>query len=223
MNPKSLLLNLAATVGLLGCAPAMMASPQNQTATLTSEPDNPMAIATTLAPTEYKATPGTKLERAMFAGGCFWGTEYYFRHTPGVIATAVGFSGGTAKNPTYKQVCYENTGHAETVLVEFDPAQISYKKLIQRFWDIHNPCSMNRQGPDVGDQYRSEIFFLTPEQKTIAEQAKKDAQAMFTEPIVTKIEKAGPFYFAENYHQQYAEKTGHVSCPIDTSTRKKGG
>ncbi|MDI9635642.1 peptide-methionine (S)-S-oxide reductase MsrA [Kamptonema cortianum] len=158
----------------------------------------------------------------MVAGGCFWGTEYYLRQMNGVVATAVGYIGGKTDNPTYKEVCYEGTGHAEAVMVEFDANVVSYSAILDRFWQIHNPCTWNRQGPDIGSQYRSAIFYLNDEQKSIAEKSKKDAQKLFRRPIVTLIEKAPRFWMAEEYHQQYAEKTGKTSCPIDRSDHKDG-
>lgn len=174
-----------------------------------------------LAPTRYQARPGVKVERAIFAGGCFWGLEKHFRETPGVTATAVGFIGGKTKNPTYKEVCYNDTGHAEAVLLEFDPAKISYKQLVERFWQIHNPCTLNRQGPDFGDQYRSGIYPLNDAQKEIAEQSKRDAAPLFKRPIVTEIVTGQTFYMAEDYHQQYSEKTGRA-CAIDRSDHVGG-
>lgn len=150
------------------------------------------------------------LQRATFAGGCFWGTESLFRETTGVVATAVGFTGGQVPNPTYEQVCHGDTGHAEAVDILFDPTRISYDNLLKLFWENHDPTTLNRQGPDIGDQYRSIIFVHSSEQKQSA-QASKDTlirSKVFPRPIVTVIEEAGPFYRAEEYHQQYFEKKG---------------
>jgi peptide-methionine (S)-S-oxide reductase len=153
-------------------------------------------------------------ELAAFAEGCFWGSENTFRHVDGVVATAVGFSGGHTKSPSYPDVCSHTTGHAETVLVEFDPARVTYAKLLRAFWDSHDPTTMNRQGPDVGDQYRSEIFTFTPEQDRDARASLAEEQKTYDRPIATRIDPMGPFYIAEDYHQQYDEKAGYESCPI---------
>jgi peptide-methionine (S)-S-oxide reductase len=154
------------------------------------------------------------MEKATFGAGCFWGVEEAFRQTPGVISTAVGYAGGTLDNPTYEQVCSGRTGHAEVVQVEFDPAQVSYEQLLQVFWENHNPTQLNRQGPDIGTQYRSAIFYHSPEQKEVAEQSKQqlEASGQFNRPIVTQIEAASTFYRAEEYHQQYLAKRGARSC-----------
>ncbi len=155
-------------------------------------------------------------EKATFGGGCFWGVEAAFRQVKGVVATTVGYSGGTLQNPTYKDVCTNRTGHAEVVEVEYDPAQVSYEKLLDVFWSVHDPTTLNRQGPDVGTQYRSVIFYHTPEQRAAAVAAKKKEQASgrHARPLVTKILPAGPFYRAEDYHQQYLEKRGLSSCRV---------
>jgi len=155
---------------------------------------------------------------AAFAAGCFWGVEDAFRKIPGVTATAVGFTGGHTKDPTYDAVCEHTTGHAETVLVEFDPQRISYERLLKAFFQIHDPTTLNRQGPDEGDQYRSEIFTFSAAQVEAARQAISEAQKQHDEPIVTKVEPIGPFYKAEDYHQQYAERTGHHGCPVGKLT-----
>ena len=153
-------------------------------------------------------------EQAMFAAGCFWGVEEAFRKVPGVKKTMVGYSGGSKKNPSYEEVCSNDTGHAETLLVEFDPTQISYEKLLDLFWSIHNPTTLNRQGPDVGTQYRSAIFFMNPEQERIAKVSKEKLEnsARFKSKIVTEITPAGEFYPAEEYHQQYISKHQLSSC-----------
>ena len=156
------------------------------------------------------------MAKAIFAAGCFWGVEATFRQLTGVKATRVGYTGGTFANPTYKDVCTDRTGHAEAVEVEYDPAVLSYDKLLQVFWENHDPTQLNRQGPDWGTQYRSAIFFTNPEQEATAK-ASKDAlekSHRFSKPIVTQIVPATPFYEAEDYHQQYLEKKGLASCHI---------
>jgi peptide-methionine (S)-S-oxide reductase len=152
------------------------------------------------------------MEKATFAAGCFWGVEEAFRHVNGVISTTVGYTGGTVANPSYYDVCTDTTGHAEAVLVEFDPAQVSYEQLLEAFWAAHDPTTMNRQGPDVGSQYRSSIFFHTPEQETAAKASRDKAQSRYSRPIATQIVPASPFYRAEEYHQQYLAKRGVASC-----------
>jgi len=154
------------------------------------------------------------MEQACFAAGCFWGVQYYFDQVPGVTKTIVGYTGGTLENPTYEDVCYKSTGHAEAVLIEFDASQVSYQELCKHFFRMHNPTQLNRQGPDVGDQYRSAIFYVTDEQRETADTVSADAQANFADPIVTIIEPLGPFYEAEEYHQKYAERTGRGMCHI---------
>jgi peptide-methionine (S)-S-oxide reductase len=159
----------------------------------------------------------TKTEQATFAAGCFWGVEAEFRQIPGVIATMVGYTGGRGERPTYEQVCSHTTGHAEAVLVEFDPAQVSYEELLDAFWRLHDPTQLNRQGPDVGDQYRSAIFFHSPEQEASAKASREAAQERFSKPIVTEITEAPEFWPAEDYHQRYLEKRGLASCAITVS------
>jgi peptide-methionine (S)-S-oxide reductase len=154
------------------------------------------------------------MEKATFAAGCFWGVEAKFRQIPGVTDAAVGYSGGTMPNPTYEDVCSDDTGHAEVVEVTFDPAKVSYEQLLDVFFQLHNPTLLNRQGPDVGTQYRSAIFFHSPEQQRAAETAKQRHQPRFHKPIVTEIEPAKPFYRAEEYHQRYLEKRGLATCHI---------
>jgi len=153
-------------------------------------------------------------ETATFGAGCFWGAEAAFRRLPGVVDVAAGYSGGHTPNPTYKDVCAHTTGHAEVVQVTFDPRRISYDQLLDVFWQIHNPTQVNRQGPDVGTQYRSAIFVHSPEQQSIAEKSKAAlaASGKFQRPIATEIATAGPFYRAEEYHQKYLEKHGAASC-----------
>jgi peptide-methionine (S)-S-oxide reductase len=155
-------------------------------------------------------------EKAMFGAGCFWGVEATFRQLPGVSSAVVGYAGGATENPTYEQVCTDETGHAEVVEVEFDPAEVRYEQLLDVFWANHDPTTLNRQGPDVGTQYRSVIFYHSPEQKTAAEASKAnmDASGRFRRPIVTQIEPAPTFYRAEEYHQRYLEKRGMTHCAI---------
>jgi peptide-methionine (S)-S-oxide reductase len=153
-------------------------------------------------------------ETATFGAGCFWGVEVAFRNVPGVIDTAVGYEGGTLRNPTYEDVCTKTTGHAEVVQVEFDPDEVSYDQLLDVFWDVHDPTQVNRQGPDVGSNYRSAIFFHSPEQQEQALESKARAQARFDRPIATEITPASDFWRAEEYHQQYLVKRGVASCRI---------
>ena len=152
------------------------------------------------------------MEKATFGAGCFWGVEAAFREIPGVMATMVGYSGGQTANPTYDEVCRGATGHAEAVQVSYDPAQLSYEELLDAFWKIHDPTTPNRQGPDVGSQYRSVIFCHTPEQETVARASKAELEksGRFRQPIVTEIVPAAPFYKAEDYHQRYLEKRGRT-------------
>ena len=155
-------------------------------------------------------------EKATFGAGCFWGVEATFRQLPGVMATAVGYEGGTLPNPTYKDVCTDTTGHAEVVEVEYNPVVTPYETLLDVFWNNHDPTTLDRQGPDVGTQYRSVIFYHTPEQRRQAEASLRQLQdrGVFGRPIVTRIEPASTFYRAEEYHQQYLEKRGLASCHV---------
>jgi peptide-methionine (S)-S-oxide reductase len=156
------------------------------------------------------------MPKAIFAMGCFWGSEAAFRQVPGVTATAVGYSGGQTEQPTYKEVCGNQTGHAEVVEVEYDPARVSYRELLRVFWDNHDPTTLNRQGPDVGTQYRSAVFYLDAEQQAEAEASKREeaASGRHQRPVVTEVTAAGPFWRAEEYHQQYLEKRGQAVCHI---------
>jgi len=156
------------------------------------------------------------MAKATFGAGCFWGVEAAFRRLKGVTGTAVGYAGGTLENPTYKDVCSDRTGHAEVVQVEYDPAQVSYDELLNVFWENHDPTQLNRQGPDVGTQYRSVIFFHTPEQEAAAHAAKERLQSggRYRRPVVTEILPAPEFYRAEEYHQQYLEKRGLAQCHL---------
>ena len=155
-------------------------------------------------------------DKATFGAGCFWGVEAAFRQTKGVKDTAVGYAGGSLANPTYRDVCSDGTGHAEVVQVEYDPAEISYDELLQVFWENHDPTTLNRQGPDVGTQYRSVIFYHTPEQEKAARASKEslEASGKFRRPVVTQIVAAPEFYRAEEYHQRYLEKRGLASCHL---------
>ncbi len=154
------------------------------------------------------------MKQALFAAGCFWGVQYYFDQVPGVTKTTVGYTGGHTENPTYEQVCTHTTGHAEAVLLEFDPAMVGYEVLCKQFFRMHDPTQLNRQGPDIGDSYRSAIFCFDNEELKVAEKVKDESQANFKEPIVTQIVTAGPFYEAEEYHQKYTERTGRGMCHI---------
>lgn len=156
------------------------------------------------------------MAKATFAAGCFWGVEVTFRQLPGVLSTRVGYTGGDFSKPTYQDVCTDRTGHAEAVEVEFDPAKISYEKLLEVFWENHDPTQLNRQGPDSGTQYRSAIFFHSPEQAAAARASKEHLEKFrrFNKPIVTQIVPAVEFFQAEDYHQQYLEKRGLASCHI---------
>ena len=156
------------------------------------------------------------MARASFAAGCFWGVEAAFRQVEGVLGTAVGYSGGHTENPTYESVCSGRTGHAETVEVDYDPAKVSYDQLLDVFWENHDPTTLNRQGPDVGEQYRSAIFFQTPEQEAAAIASKESLEksGRYKRPIVTEIKPASAFYRAEEYHQRYLEKHGLAHCRI---------
>jgi peptide-methionine (S)-S-oxide reductase len=153
-------------------------------------------------------------ETATFGAGCFWGVEIAFRNVPGVSDTAVGYEGGTLPNPTYEDVCSHTTGHAEVVQVAFDPEEVSYEELLDVFWDVHDPTQVNRQGPDIGSNYRSVIFFHSPEQQEQALASKARAQARFDRPIATEIAPASDFWRAEEYHQQYLVKRGLATCRI---------
>jgi len=156
------------------------------------------------------------METATFAAGCFWGVEAAFRRVAGVTGTAVGYMGGQHDNPSYEDVCTGRTGHAEVVQVTYDPAQLGYDDLLEVFWENHDPTTPNRQGPDIGTQYRSAIFFHTPAQQTaaLASKQRAEAEGRFPRKIVTEITPAGPFWLAEDYHQQYLEKRGLAVCHI---------
>lgn len=159
---------------------------------------------------------GVRHEFATFGAGCFWHVEQVFSRVPGVVSTSAGYMGGALPNPTYEEVCTDRTGHAEVVEVIFDPARVSYENLLETFWSLHDPTTPDRQGPDIGTQYRSVIFFHTPEQQASAEASKKRLMqsTMFRRPIVTEIVPAGTFFRAEEYHQRYLEKAGRGSCRL---------
>lgn len=154
------------------------------------------------------------MEQAIFAAGCFWGVQFYFDQVPGVTQTVVGFMGGTTENPSWDEVNTHSTGHAEAVWIEYDAGKVSYETLVKQFFHMHDPTQLNRQGPDVGDNYRSAIFYTTDEQKEIAERVRDELQAKFDGRIVTEITQAGPFYRAEEFHQKFTEKTGHGACHV---------
>lgn len=154
------------------------------------------------------------MEQACFAAGCFWGVQYYLDQIPGVTSTTVGYTGGTTENPTYDDVCYRSTGHAEAVLVTFNANEVSYDTLCRHFFRLHDPTQLNRQGPDVGDQYRSAIFTVTDDQLGVAERIKQELQVTFKDAIATVIEPLGPFYEAEEYHQKFTERTGRGMCHV---------
>ena len=162
--------------------------------------------AAQMAGTEEKEE--RKMEKAMFAAGCFWGVESIFQQIDGVVDTTVGYTGGTTDSPTYREVCSKDTGHAEAIEIVYDPAKVSYEKLLDIFWRAHDPTTLNRQGPDIGTQYRSVVFYYTPEQKAVAEKAMAEAQKKWKKPIVTQLVSGGVFYPAEAYHQDYFEKKG---------------
>ena len=156
------------------------------------------------------------MKKATFGAGCFWGVEAEFRRVPGVVSTAVGYMGGAFENPTYRDVCFGTTGHAEVVQVEYDPSQVSYDALLALFWSIHDPTTLNRQGPDLGAQYRSAIFFHDADQQAAALASKRmlELSGRHQQPIVTEMIPASTFYRAEEYHQQYLEKRAQSRCTI---------
>ena len=166
---------------------------------------------------QHSKTPITKrakTEKATFAAGCFWHVEAAFSHKKGVVNTTVGYTGGTTKGATYEDVCNGETGHAEAVQVEFDPTKVTYETLLDIFWRTHDPTTMNRQGPDIGDQYRSVIFYHNEAQRKVALASLRQAQKKFNNSIVTQIVPAAEFYRAEEYHQRYLEKTGQRTCSV---------
>ncbi len=166
-------------------------------------------------------TPWGDHQLALFGQGCFWGVEERFRRVPGVVATAVGYTGGHTANPSYEDVCTDRTGHAEAVLVEFDPSKVSYAELLAFFWQTHDPTSGDRQGPDSGTQYRSAIFTFGAEQQAAALASRDAEQARLADRITTEIAPAGPFWIAEDYHQQWDERHGYRSCPVPHRPRAR--
>lgn len=156
----------------------------------------------------------TRLQKATFAAGCFWGVEETFRNIKGVVSTLVGYTGGHTENPSYREVCTDTTGHAEAVEVTFDPGVVSFEELLKAFWDSHDPTTPDRQGPDIGSQYRSAVFFHDAEQERLAKESKKalDSSRVYSRPVVTEIEPAAVFYPAEEYHQKYLMKRGVKYC-----------
>jgi len=156
------------------------------------------------------------MEKATFGAGCFWHVEEAFRHVPGVVATQVGFMGGHTDSPTYREVCTGTTGHAEVVEVTFDPARVTFERLLEVFWEEHDPTSLNMQGPDVGEQYRSAIFCHDGDQerRALESKARLERKGVYRRPVVTQIVPAGTFWRAEEYHQQYLEKNGRASCGV---------
>lgn len=171
-----------------------------------------MMMAVTISAIGAENKEGGKMEKAIVAGGCFWGVEALFQELDGVVDTTAGYTGGHTENPTYQDICGHGTGHAEAVEVIYDPAKVTYEDVLAYFWRLHDPTTMNRQGPDIGDQYRSAIFYLSPEQKTAAEKIKVEAQKDWKKPIVTEIVAATKFYPAEDYHQDYFKKHGGHGC-----------
>lgn len=151
---------------------------------------------------------------ALFAAGCFWGVQYYFDQVPGVLSTTAGYTGGRTANPTYEDLHYHDTGHAEAVRIEFDPEQVAYGTLLKQFFRMHDPTTLNRQGPDVGTQYRSAVFYTSQQQHHDAVQARNEHQQRIGKPVVTQIERATTFYPAEEYHQKFTEKTGMGMCHV---------
>lgn len=208
---------------LVGCKGSISADSASEPATPTmpspAGAKEPMAHAK-IGTDPGHAGAGTPLspragnELAAFALGCFWGSEDTFRQVPGVVATAVGYSGGHTESPTYESVCSHGTGHAETVLVEFDPKKVSYDRLLEVFFATHDPTTKDRQGPDVGDQYRSAVFTFSPAQEAAARAAATRESASLGKAVTTEITPVGRFWIAEDYHQQYDEKSGSRSCPL---------
>ena len=204
-NKRVYVLFLVVAVCLAGCDRFEMASVMKKS----NEAEN------TSAGRSSSSEPGR--ETAWFAAGCFWGVEAAFRRLPGVTSTAVGYMGGDTPNPTYKQVCTSKTGHTEAVKVVYDPAKVSYDSLLEVFWTAHDPTTLNRQGPDIGTQYRSAIFVNDQKQYDAAVESRHNLEEShkFDRPIVTEIKRAKQFHMAEEYHQQYLEKQGKTSCGVD--------
>lgn len=155
------------------------------------------------------------MQKAIFAAGCFWGVQYYFDQVPGVKSSVVGYTGGHTTDPTWESTETGNTGHAEAVELEYDEKEVSYETLLKHFFRIHDPTTPNRQGPNIGTNYRSAIFYLNDEQKKLAEKVLKETRVNFKRPIITEITKAGPFYKAEEFHQKFTEHRGYGTCGVD--------
>lgn len=222
------ILPIVLAVSVLGTAPRARAaesnpapaaqSPSPSTSSPAAAPGSPSPSQPAMTPSQPAPTPGTpatsaqavKTQTATYGAGCFWGVEEVFRTTKGVVSTRVGYAGGKTQTPTYKQVCTDDTGHAEVVEIKFDPTVVTYEQLTALFFKLHDPTQLNRQGPDVGSQYRSVVFFHSPEQKAAAEAIKKKLSdsGKYKRPIVTVIEQAPTFWPAEDYHQQYFFKRG---------------
>lgn len=226
METRTCLIALTAILGLAACRGAgstAMPDPEVSSDTHTSA-----AVRRNVGTDPGHVGRGTPLTPkdgdalAAFAAGCFWGVEDNFRQVPGVVATAVGYTGGHTDDPSYESVCTHTTGHAETVLIEFDPKVVTYDTLVNVFFKNHDPSTRNRQGPDVGDQYRSAIFTFSPEQDAIARAGITREQAALGKTVVTLVSPIGRFWKAEDYHQQYDEKTGTHSCPLPRGLPKRG-
>ena len=221
--------------GLAGCTQRSQppGSPTSATTSATTSgatPSTPQTTRNGLAPSTNSTVPQTAMkptndnpgqtapttEEAMFGAGCFWGVESYFEQVPGVVETAVGYSGGKVEHPTYHQVCSDSTGHAEVIHIVFDPSKVSYEKLVRHFFHMHDPTQLNRQGPDYGRQYRSAIFTYSDAQRDTATKVRDalKASGKYKRPIFTEITPAGPFWKAEDYHQKYFDKNGGESCHI---------
>jgi len=225
MHLRHLSLRAAACFAAVACVAACHSTGDVSPAPAAQDSTSAATLGAARAPTHLGTEPGhvgkgTPLapapghELAAFAEGCFWGSEDTFRHVPGVFATAVGYTGGHTQAPSYEDVCSHTTGHAEAVLVEYDPSQVTYAALLDVFWKSHDPTTKNRQGPDIGDQYRSAIFTFSPAQADAARASMTSAQRLFAKPITTEISPIPAFWKAEDYHQQYDEKTGRQSCPL---------
>jgi peptide-methionine (S)-S-oxide reductase len=210
MNPNRV--GLVVSIAVAGVLAVWLGVPGRLLYAVAGEAPRPTASG--LFATKQAPEPRSKTELAAFAAGCFWGVEQEFRKEKGVVATAVGYMGGHTDDPTYKKVCTDTTGHAETVEVEYDPAVISYDQLLDLFWDLHDPTTPDRQGPDFGSQYRSVIFFFTKDQeaRAVASRDRLAASGELSAPIVTEIVPAAKFTKAEAYHQQYVEKGGVAMC-----------
>lgn len=223
---RSLISAAVATVLTAACQPHATTTPEPQASTAApSKPTQAPSASPAAASAKVGTNPGhvgagTPLtpaaghELAAFAEGCFWGSENTFRHVHGVVATAVGYTGGHTELPTYEDVSSHTTGHAETVLVEFDPKVVSYAELLRVFWETHDPTTKDRQGPDIGSNYRSAIFTFSPAQEQAARASEAEEQKRHERPITTEIRAIGRFYKAEDHHQQFDEKNGVESCPL---------